>query len=163
MQKTMRIVANVFSIAVFLVMSINLAFFIFRDGIELFTIESPLVFAFLVAAALLVLIVLNLLGEVKKARSAPGAEAGKTDGKGGVLREIAPVAVFAAAIFLYIYLLRYLHFLAGSLIFVALGNYLLNETTKKTGHRVLWAGAASLIMVPILYLVFHKLFGVVLP
>ena len=159
MQKTMRIVANIFNIAVLLVMLINLEVFIVKDDIQLFTIESPLVFAFLVAVVLFVLIVLNLINEFRQGR----ASGGTASEEKSVLKQLAPVGIFAAATIAYVLLLRYLHFLAGSFFFMMLGMFFLNETTKKIGPRILKAGMACLITVPILYLVFNVIFNVVLP
>lgn len=163
MERMMRILANVFNIAVVLTLWGYIAKFIFADGIELFIVESPLVFPFFVAAALTGLVAINLSKELKARKSAKASGENVSVNNGTVLKQLVPVTLFAGVTFVYILVLRYLHFIAGTFLFMALGMFLLNETTKKVGGRILKAGLACLITVPALYLCFNVLFDVALP
>jgi hypothetical protein len=166
MEKTLRIFSNVFIIVVLLAMGISLGVFTLgKDHIPLFSIESPLVFAFLVAIMLFVAIVINLFQEWKEfkktARVAPASSTAEK--RAETIKQLAVVLVFAAACIIYVFLLRYLHFLVGTFIFLAAGLFLMNESKAKVGKRLLLAGIASLVSVPLFYATFQLVFNVMLP
>jgi len=164
MEKTMRILANIFNLAVLAVMIVYLGIFMIAEDIELFIIESPLVFAFLVAIAILVLVTINIWDETKKARgiSAAGEKRESKLAK-EELSQLKTIGFFTLGFVVYVMLIRYLHFLLGSFIFMTLAMFMLNDVQKKFGGRILRAGLASLVTVPILYLIFNVVFKVMLP
>jgi hypothetical protein len=159
MQRVMRGLAMLVSIAVLAVMVGDLRRFIFVKNIDPFSIDSPLAFILFVAGALALFIVLNGIQEWKWLKS--------QGGNGGDTKEdyhaLLWVAVFMAAIFLYAFLVQRFHFLLTSFVFMALGMFLLNDSGQKAGVKLVRVLIAAGITVPVLYAVFDYIFDVVLP
>jgi hypothetical protein len=160
MVRPYNILANLITIAVCVAMIASLAVFVLADGKKLFSLTSPLVYAFLVSVLLVVFLVINIVQELRRRKQAAGKE---SVSKAELLQELQVVGLYTAGLLLYVFLLRYLHFLIGSLIFLALGMFVLNKTKASMGRKALFAGVASVITVPILYVVFSIIFDVILP
>ena len=160
MVRPYNILAILITVAVCAAMIASLAVFVLVDGKKLFTLTSPLVYAFLVAVLLVVFLTLNFTQELKRRKRAAEKASGSSVESLGELRL---VGLYTAGLLLYVWLLRYLHFLIGSCIFIALGMFALNRTSAKIGRKVLFAGVATVITVPILYVVFSIIFDVILP
>lgn len=152
--------ANLITLTVCVAMIASLAVYVLVDEKHLFTLTSPLVYAFLVTVLLVVSFITNITQELKRGKQAK-VEASEVSPE--LLRELGVVGLYTASTLLYIWLLKYLHFLLGSLIFVALGMFLLNSTSAGIGKKVLFVGVATLLTVPILYVVFSVIFNVILP
>jgi hypothetical protein len=159
MQRVMRGLAMLVSIAVLAVMVGDLRRFIFVKNISPFSIDSPLAFILFVGGALAVFIVLNGIQDLRWLKS-QGSEGGHTRQD---YHALLWVAAFMAAIFLYTYLVKQFHFLLTSFIFMALGMFLLNDSGQKTGVKLIRVLIAAGITVPVLYAVFDYIFDVVLP
>jgi len=159
MQRVMRGLAMLVSIAVLALMVVDLRRFIFVKNIAPFSIDSPLAFVIFVASALAVFLVINGIQDVQWLKL-QGDEGGDT--KRGAY-DLLWVAVFMAAIFLYVYLVQYIHFLLTTFIFVALGMFVLNDSEQKAGVKLARVLLAAGITVPVLYAVFNYAFDVVLP
>ncbi len=161
MERAMHIIAGIFTIAVVLAMFINIGVFIFVDKIELFATDSPLAYTALVAVVLLILVGINVVREIKFLM--PKDTSGIKKFNKQDLSDLRLLGIFTLGIFVYILLLRYLHFLAGSIIFMILGMLLLNDVKEKVGIKILKAGLAAVITVPALYATFQLAFDVMLP
>ena len=68
-----------------------------------------------------------------------------------------------AVVFFYVYMIKYLHFLLTTLIFMGLGMFLLNDTEQKVGVKLARVLLATGITVPVLFAIFNYAFDVVLP
>jgi hypothetical protein len=159
MERVIRGLAMLVSIAVLAVMVLDLRKFIFVKNIDPFSINSPLAFILFVAAALAVFIVLNGIQDLRWLKS-QGSEGGGTRQD---YHALLSVAAFMAALFLYAYLVKQFHFLLTSFIFMALGMFLLNDSGQKAGVKLAKVLLAAGITVPVLYAVFYYVFDVVLP
>jgi hypothetical protein len=159
MERVMRGLAMLVSIAVLAVMVVDLRKFIFVKKINPFSIDSPLAFILFVAGALALFIVLNGIQDLRWLKS-QGSEGGDTRQD---YHALLWVAAFMAAIFLYAYLVKQFHFLLTSFIFMALGMFLLNDSGQKVGVKLAKVLLAAGITVPVLYVVFDYVFDVVLP
>ena len=160
MVRPYNILANLITVAVCVAMIASLVLFTVVDGERIFTLTSPLVYAFLVTVLLVVFLIMNIIQELGRRKRAAGQE---SLSKAELIRELLLVGLYTAGLFLYVFVLRYLHFLIGSLIFLALGMFVLNRTGVRIGKRALFAGLASAVTVPILYVVFSIIFDVILP
>jgi len=159
MQRVMRGLAMLISIAVLAVIVLDLRKFIFVKNIDPFSIDSPLAFILFVGGALAVFIVLNGIQDMRWLKSQSQEDsATKKD-----YHALVWVLVFMAAIFLYAYLVQQFHFLLTSFIFMALGMFLLNDSGQKVGVKLVRVLIAAGITVPVLYAVFDYIFDVVLP
>jgi hypothetical protein len=159
MQKVIRGLAMLISIAVLALMVVDLRYFIFVKNIAPFSIDSPLAFIIFVAGALAFFLVLNGIQDLRWLKL-QGNEGGGTRQD---YYALLWVVAFMIAIFLYAYLLQYLHFLLTSFIFMALGMFLLNDSEQKVGVKLFKVLLAAGITVPVLYAIFNYVFDVVLP
>jgi hypothetical protein len=161
MQKVMRGLAMLVSIAVLALMVFDLRRFIFVKNINAFSIDSPLTYIIFVGGALAVFLVLNGIQDMRWLKlHGDGDDGGDT--KEGACA-LLWVAAFMAGIFLYIYIVQYLHFLLTTFIFMALGMFLLNDSGQKVGVKLARVLLAAVITVPVLYACFNYVFDVVLP
>ena len=158
MQKTMRGLALLVSIAVLTVMLVDLRTFIVVKKIKPFSVDSPLAFIFLVAGALTIFLVVTCIRELRWLKSE-----GRSVESMQHYRDLLWVAGFMIAIVLYVYLVKYLHFLLTTFLFMILGMFLLNDSEQKAGVKFAKVLLAAGITVPILYAVFNYTFDVVLP
>lgn len=153
-------VSLVFISSICFVMFGYLVKFVFIDKVELFTIDSPLVYVFLIACVILICLAATTYGEFKSLEK--GKHADKAALK-ELFKELKIVAIFTIGILVYISLLKYLHFIIGSIVFLAIGMLFMNKSSDKTIIKTAKVCAASIITVPILYYVFYGIFHVKLP
>ena len=159
MEKVMRGLAVLLSIAILTLMAVDLRKFILEQNIAPFTIDSPLAYIIFVMSLLTVFIVLNGIQDMRRMKRQGPQE-------GNVRREahdLLWVLVFMGAIILYTYLVQKFHFLLTTFLFMALGMFLLNESGQKAGVKVAKVLIAAGITVPVLYAIFNYAFDVVLP
>lgn len=147
------------SVAVLALMAVDLRKFIFEKNIAPFTVDSPLAFIIFVMSSLTFFIVINGIQDMRRLKM-QGREDGDT---GQAAYALLWVLVFMAVVFFYVYMVKYLHFLLTTLIFMSLGMFLLNDTEQKVGMKLARVLIASGITVPVLYAIFNYAFDVVLP
>lgn len=153
--------AILLSIAVCLIIAVNIGIFIFVQDIKLFTTDSPLAFAFLVLMVMSVFIIVNVLKETKEIKRSFRSVQVLDKRKG--LIEIGVVILYMAVTLVYVYLLRYLHFIFGTFLFMGIGMFLLNETKMSVKKKLIRVLLAVTITVPVLYGIFEVVFSVMLP
>jgi len=165
MEKTTRLLANILTIAVLMAMLFNIAEFIFVKNVKLFSVDSPIIFPFLVLLVLAVLIGTNIANETKiKRYDVKSIEENlQMKPKEDVIKQFEIVVLFTAINIIFVLLLPYFHFLVGSFIFMVLEMILLNTNIKSFIRRFTLAGIAGLITVPALYFVFNGVFQIMLP
>lgn len=165
MGKTTQVLANILTIVVLLAMIINISEFVFVKDIKLFSVDSPIIFPFLVLLVLAVLIGINIANELKLRRKDRKIieENLQMQSRKDVIDQLTIVVLFTVINVVYVLLLQYLHFLLGSFVFMVLGMILLNTNTKSFIRRFTLAGIAGLITVPTLYFVFNGVFQIMLP
>jgi len=165
MEKTTRLLANILTIAVLMAMLFNIAEFIFVKNVKLFSVDSPIIFPFLVLLVLAVLIGTNIANETKIKRYAMKSTEDNVQmkPKEDVIKQFKIVVLFTAINIIFVLLLPYFHFLVGSFIFMVLEMILLNTNIKSFIRRFTLAGIAGLITVPALYFVFNGVFQIMLP
>lgn len=159
MQRVMSGLAMLLSVAVLALMAVDLRKFIFEKNIAPFTVDSPLAFIIFVMSSLTFFIVINGIQDMRRLKM-QGREDGDT---GQAAYALLWVLVFMAVVFFYVYMVKYLHFLLTTLIFMSLGMFLLNDTEQKVGMKLARVLIASGITVPVLYAIFNYAFDVVLP
>ncbi|MDI6707115.1 MAG: tripartite tricarboxylate transporter TctB family protein [Firmicutes bacterium] len=158
--KLLNLISILFVGTVCVLMFENLGSLIFLKKISLLSIDSPLVFAFLVGVVLLICIIITLIRGIFENN---GDEKAKTGGSESKYGEIKKVVLYSAGLFAYIQILKMLHFNVGTAVFMCLVMLLINGSGNRIGAKLLKAIAATLVTVPILYFVFHGIFSVVLP
>jgi hypothetical protein len=159
MERVMRGLAMLLSLAVLALMVADLRKFIVVKKISPFTIDSPLAFILFVLGALTLFIVINAIQERRWLKSR-GGECGDAR---ECYSDLLWIAAFMAGLLLYIFVVKHLHFLLTTFIFMALAMFLLNDTGQKAGVKLLKVVLATGITVPVLYAVFNYAFDVVLP
>lgn len=160
MVRVYNILAIFITIAVCVAMIASIAVFVLVDGKKIFTLTSPLVYAFLVGFFLVVFLIIDITQGLRRRKQ---TVVKSSEGSAVLFRELRLIGLYTVGLLVYVSLLRYLHFLIGSCIFIALGMIALNRTSAGIGKKVLFAGLATVITVPILYVVFSIVFDVILP
>lgn len=159
-KKDILILPYVFLVVVIAAMFYDLFKLMFVSKIKLFDLNSPLIFGFIVVIGLLVFLVLSFLSDRKNKRAAAAsAEEKETAVETGELKKIV---LYVLGLILYIILLPRLHFIAATLIFMAVVVFLLNEAQNFT-RKLLTAVVSAAIFVPVVYYVFYGIFNVILP
>jgi hypothetical protein len=153
-------VAKVFVLFIISFMFINIATLLVSEEINLFAIDSPLLFAFLIGITMLICFIITVLGEFKADRTANKAPEDSTE---EVLIELRNVFLYTLGIFIYSLLVRKLHFMLASIAFLSVTMIMLNTNEGKIASKAGKAAVASIFTVPILYYVFHGIFNVMLP
>ncbi|HSV56740.1 MAG TPA: tripartite tricarboxylate transporter TctB family protein [Magnetospirillaceae bacterium] len=159
MQKVMRGLAILVSLTVLAVMAFDLRRFIVVQKVSLFSIDTPLAYIVFVMTGLVVFVVIDGIQDLRWLK-VQGKEGGDTR-KGAY--DLLWVLVFMAAILLYVFLVKQFHFLLTTLVFMAVGMFLLNDSGQKVGVKLVRVLIAAGITVPVLYAVFNYAFEVVLP
>lgn len=152
--------AKLFIVFIFSFMFINITTLLITEKINLFAIDSPLLFAFLIAMTMLICFVITICKEFKAGKSSKessGEPAAETD------KELLSVVLYVAGVFLYSMLVRYLHFMFGSVIFLSIAMIIMNTDKAKVVLKAGKAVIAAILTIPVLYYVFHGIFNVMLP
>lgn len=139
---------------------INIANLMIKSDIELFSIDSPLIFALIVGFSIFILLIITVLKELKNSKEYD--KQGREESK-EIFGEIKIAVIFILIIIVYTVLLRKLGFVLCSVIFMILGMTVLNSDDIKLINKIIKASTVSLIAVPVLYFIFHEVFHVMLP
>jgi hypothetical protein len=138
----------------------SLAQFVFVKNIALFSVASPLVFAFLLGIVLLVCLLINAFSEFKTIKEIETGEKHKTlEGFQDLLKVLAAVGL----LIVYVSLMRRFSFRPATIGYLFLTMFLLNQLTESKTKKIIKAAAAALITVPVLYYIFNGIFLVMLP
>lgn len=159
MQRVMNGLAMLLSVAVLALMAVDLRRFIVEQHIAPFTVDSPLAFIIFVMSLLTVFIVINGIQDMRRLKTQDHEDGDARQGACALLW----VLVFMAVVFFYVYMVKHLHFLLTTLIFMGLGMFLLNDTEQKLGVKLARVLLATGITVPVLFAIFNYAFDVVLP
>lgn len=133
---------------------------VIKENIQLFSVDSPLIFALLIGIGFAVCLVIVAYKEFKLRKKAEKAE--DTSSK-DLFSELKVVLICICIILAYIFTLKYLKFLAGTTIFMIISIILLNTSKDKITVKLGKAVIAAIIIVPTMYYVFHGIFNVMLP
>jgi uncharacterized membrane protein YhaH (DUF805 family) len=131
--------------------------FVNKDGIELFSVTSPLVFPFLVGITLLVSWIITIIKDIKDAGSRT-RESSKE-----VLHEVSIAVIYILGVLVYALIIKKIGFIVGSILFLSIIMVFMNYDEVKMLNRVGKAAIVSCVAVPFLYFVFHEVFKVMLP
>lgn len=166
------------------------AFFIFIDayligdmlrvhserGFELFAIDSPALFPFFIAAIMTLVIVIALISDIKGLKrdmaekteeSAPAGDDGKKGVKDAFLAviekyNIVKVALATVGLIAYVFLMKEFGFIIMTSVMIFIYTFLLYKQPKLP-KKILICLISSVAMTLVLYFVFSKIFGVLLP
>lgn len=152
--KLLNILASVFFIAITGVIFFDIIRLSSLRHIQIFTINSPLIYAFLIGVVMSIALVLDLWGDIRLPTV-------KTDRIKTI--EMRDVFLFLVGTVAYALLLPYLHFLIGTSLYMGILMFILNHQTRGIGKRLLYTLVAVAATVPTLYAVFHYIFDVVMP
>lgn len=130
--------------------------FVNKDGIELFSVTSPLVFPFLVGITLLVSWIITVIKDIT------GENIAKESSK-DLFHEITVAVIFIIGVLIYALVIKKIGFIVGSIIFLSIIMVFMNYDEVKMAKRVTRAAIVSCVTVPLLYFVFHEVFKVMLP
>lgn len=153
--KLLNIVTIVFVSAICIIMFLNMPTFN-----NLLSIHSPLIFAFLISIVMAVCLIIAIIEEFRGIKGNLGAYLKFND---EVKTEMLWVAVYFLSLFIFVRALKFFRFNAATAVFMFIGMLLLNTDKENIRKKVYKAFGATLATVPLLYIVFHKIFKVMLP
>lgn len=154
--KLLRIISLVFVGLVCVILFASIRKFVIEDRIVLFSVGSPLIFAFLIGVVLLLCFVSTIYKE--KSMFKKDAKA-TTDN----YEDLKKVFLFSVIILSYVYTLYILGFLVGTVIYLTLTMYGLNTSKEKITNKIMKAVVVSIVTVPIFSYVFGGIFNIMLP
>lgn len=158
--RLLNIATITFVLVICIIMFINLASFTLIQDNDLLSIESPLIFAFLVGIVIFICLIITIVGEFREIRE--NKESYQVFNR-EANAELVRVAVYSFSLFVFVSLFKYIHFNVSTAIFMFIGMFLLNNAKESILKKAYKAFGATLITVPLLYLVFHEIFKVMLP
>lgn len=158
-----KILSLIFSLLIIIIMFFDIGKKYIEQNIKIFTVESPILFPFLLVLVLLITFVLESVSEIKsstkRGRAGTGKQSVVENNQGKVLLSIF---VFTAISIVYIYLLPILHFLPATSLYMFCIMIVSNQSDKFR-NRLVKALIATGITIPIIYYIFYGIFDVILP
>lgn len=130
-----------------------------NSGIKLFSVTSPLVFPFLVLCSMFICWTLTIIGEIRKAIHTEDDE----EYKKCLNSNVKTAGIYALGVLVYTIVIDKIGFLNCSIVFLVLGMVFMNYDNIPISHKIRKAALVSVIAVPTLYLIFYKVFNVILP
>ncbi len=136
----------------------DIGYFVFTQGIPLLTVDSPIIFPFLICMVLLICLISIAVREIRIWTARKGSD--KDDAE--IIKDLKAVVIYFVGTVVYIMLLKNLHFILGTIIYIFAVMFLLHESNRFV-ERVYKILIPCLITVPIVYFVFNGIFDVILP
>lgn len=161
-----RIISLLLIGSVLTIISIDVANKYYRQGLRIFTVNSPLLFPILVLITIFLCFIPELFSEYKLIKrnyfSKEKAEVIDKEKNNTQSKTIFYLFAFSIITMVYIFLLPKLHFIYGTSLYIFSIMFMMNEKDKflnKTIKALLATGAT----IPVTYFIFQTIFGVVLP
>lgn len=133
---------------------------VINQNIELFSISSPLVFALLVGILLVIFLIITIYQDLKSDKK---VEENREESSKELLYDIKIAVIFTIGVLLYTLLLKHIGFMIASIIFMLISMAVLNTDDASMWKKLIKGSIVSVIIVPVLYFIFHELFNVMLP
>lgn len=137
---------------------ISIFSFVSKDGIELFSVESPLVYPTLIGVSMLICWILTIIKEIRNADQKKSQAESKE-----LIHDVLVALGFVVGVLVYTLVIDIIGFMVGTILFLIIGMVLMNYDELKLINRIKSAAIVSCITVPLLYYVFHEVFRVMLP
>lgn len=132
-----------------------------RD-MALFSTTSPLIFPFLIGAALLVFIVLTVLSDLRGLKKTD-IEDDNEEEYMDITVDVGKALLYSVGVIAYTYVIRKISFLPGTILFLIIAMVIMNHEELMITKRFGKAAMVSVVAVPLLYYIFYKIFNVMLP
>lgn len=130
-----------------------------KDGLVLFETTSSLVFPFMIGIALLIILILTIISDLRFAAKNHDS----SENKGELAHDVLLAGLYAGGVLIYTVVVPILGFIVGTIIFLALIMILMNYEEINLKKRALKAVVVSAVAVPVLHYVFYEVFKVMLP
>lgn len=135
-----------------------------RD-IKIFSVDSPLIFSFLISIILGACFIFVLAQEISKYLAMKREKTITPTNMEKIIKHknITKFIIFFIGTILYVYLLPTLHFFVGTIVYMFLMMLLLNDSEERITSKICKSFFISLIYLPVLYFIFSNIFNVLLP
>lgn len=140
------------------VIMVSIAGFVNNNGIELFSVTSPLVFPFLIGVTILICWIITIIKDIKSATEKRSHAESKE-----LLHDVGVAIMYIIAVLTYSVVIGNIGFMIGSIVFLIIGMVFMNFDEDKVVKKIGKAAVVSCVTVPLLYYVFHEVFRVMLP
>lgn len=161
-------IGALFVVFVMTIIAVDIGKKYFIQGIKIFTINSPILFPFLVLLTIFVCFIFEIFFEFKKIKINSSfshkQKTTETEIKYDVSepKTLIYILAFSVLSLIYIYILPKLHFNYATSLYMFSIMIMMNTQDGLIG-RIAKALLATGITIPIIYYTFYKIFGVVLP
>jgi hypothetical protein len=145
-------------LVIFFIMS-SIFGWVTNNGIELFTVDSPLIFPFLVGAAMFVSLVATIALDLLRYRNVQKDEEKSKE----LFNDLKMVMIYVLGVLAYCLTIEKIGFVVGTVIFLIIGMVFMNYDEMTVVKKIRNAAIVSCIAVPVLYFIFYKVFNVMLP
>lgn len=130
-----------------------------KDGIKIFETTSPLIYPFLIGAAMFIFLVSTIISDLRNISK----EETSKEHKGELAHDVLMAAVYAGGVLIYSIVVPKLGFIVGTIVFLVITMMIMNYEELNLGKKALKAVVISSATVPVLHFVFYEIFKVMLP
>jgi len=161
-----KILSLSFSLLIIVVMFFDIINKYSQQNIKIFSIESPILFPFLLGLHLLINFMLELRAEIKN-RPTKAENIVEKMGEKAIVenkqgKEILTILIFTAISLIYMYILPIFHFIIATSIYMFLIMFIANNRDNIL-QRLVKSAIWTAITIPIIYYIFYGIFDVILP
>lgn len=162
-----RVISLLFVVLVIIVIYLDLNRKYFQQGIKLFTIDSPLVFPFLVFFTLIINFIFELKNEIKKilkyfSFSKTSDTIQHSTQSIIPSKELVDILVFTIISLIYVYILPIFHFIIATSLYMFCIMVIENKSDRFI-NKLTKSVLATAITIPLIYYIFYGIFEVILP
>jgi hypothetical protein len=162
-----RVISLLFVALVITIVYFDISGKYFQQGIKLFTVDSPLIFPFLVFFTLIINFIFELRNEIKKilnffSYSKTQDVLQKNSNNIIQTKELVDIFIFTVISIIYVYILPRFHFIIATSLYMFVIMVVVNESDKFV-YKLIKSALATAITIPLIYYVFYGIFEVILP
>ncbi|MDD3655236.1 MAG: tripartite tricarboxylate transporter TctB family protein [Atribacterota bacterium] len=162
-----RVISLLFVALVITIVYFDISGKYLQQGIKLFTVDSPLIFPFLVFFTLIINFIFELRNEIKKilnffSYSKTQDVLQKNSNNIIQTKELLDIFIFTVISIIYVYILPRFHFIIATGLYMFVIMVVVNESDKFV-YKLTKSALATAITIPLIYYVFYGIFEVILP
>ncbi len=161
-----RLISLLFVALVIIIIYFDISRKYIQQSIELFTVDSPIFFPFLLVLTLFICFIFELRTEIKEILNIFNYYGKKDTIKQNQniqkTKEILNLFVFTTVSLIYVYILPILHFIFATSLYMFCIMFVVNESDKII-FRFVKSLLATGVTIPIIYYIFYGIFNVILP
>ncbi len=162
-----KVISLLFIALIIIIICFDISGKYFQQNINLFTVDSPLIFPFLILLTLTICFLFELRSEINNIFEYfiyPRTNDLNQKGKQNKIKneELLDIFIFIIISVAYVYVLPKFHFILATSLYMFCLMIVVNESDKFV-YKLAKSALATAITIPIIYYVFYGIFDVILP